>query len=134
MLAVETPEAAIDKEFDVPQLLVEKLVKRKGYVWDFHKTDADPWPSRLHGHDYEKGLKLDALTGDIYDVSTRARCKTLKKSELKLVQAELRACKDFKDLVVELIDNKRSEAANARKQAKQASARPSKHRVRHGKS
>lgn len=114
-LTIETREIAIDKEFDVPQLLVEKLIKRKGHVWDFHKTDADPWPSRLHGHDYDKGLKLDAITGDIYDVATRARCKTLKKRELKNVQAQLRASKDFKNLVVDLIDKPRIEAERAKK-------------------
>ncbi|WP_431201571.1 hypothetical protein ACQ86E_20770 [Bradyrhizobium betae] len=108
-LTVATTDDAIDQEFDVPQLLVEKLIKRKGHVWDFHKTDADPWPSRLHGHDYEKGLKLDALTGDIYDVATRTRCKTLKDRELKDVQSQLRDCKDFKNLVEELIDRPRME-------------------------
>lgn len=118
VLTIETRDVAIDKAFDVPRLLVEKLVKRKGHVWDFHKTDADPWPSRLHGHDYEKGLKLDAITGDIYDVATRARCKTLKKKELRVVQAELRACKDFKDLVNQLIDQPRIAAARAKKKAK----------------
>ncbi|MCK1281782.1 hypothetical protein IVB46_41865 [Bradyrhizobium sp. 61] len=109
-LTIETREVAIDKEFDVPRLLVEKLVKRNGHIWDFHKTDVDPWPSRLHGHDYEKGLKLDAITGDIYDVATRARCKTLKKRELKYLQTQLRECKDFKDIVTELVDNPRIEA------------------------
>lgn len=118
VLTIETADAAIAKEFDVPQLLVEKYVKRKGHVWDFHKTDADPWPSRLHGHDYEKGLKLDAVTGDIYDVATRTRCKTLKKKELRVIQAELRDCQDFKDLVDELIDRPQIAAARAKKTAK----------------
>lgn len=124
-LTIKTTDGAIDKEFDVPQLLIEKLIKRNGHVWDFHKTDDDPWPSRLHGHDYEKGLKLDALTGDIYDVATRKRCKTLKKRELKDVQTQLRDCKDFKDLVAELIDQPRKEAEKAQKKATRLSAKPS---------
>jgi hypothetical protein len=111
LLTIETPATAIEKEFDVPRLLTEKLVKRKGYVWEFHKNDVDPWPSPLHGHDYEKGLKLDAITGHIFDVATRKKCKTLKKKELRIVQAELRACKDFKDLVGKLIDGARTKVA-----------------------
>src|SRR5262245_4665398 len=78
LLTIETPEDSIDKQFNVPRQLNEKLVKRGGYVWNFHKADADPWPSPLHGHDYDKHLKLDATTGDIYDAGTRKRCMTLK--------------------------------------------------------
>jgi len=49
-------------------------VATKGKNWEFHKTDADPWPSRLHGHFYDAGIKLDAITGKLYKVSTRAHC------------------------------------------------------------
>jgi hypothetical protein len=89
----------------ISRFLTEKQVKRGGYIWKFHKSDADNWPSPLHGHDYDKGLKLDAITGDIYDVGTRARCKTLKVGDLQAVQDELRASKDFKEAVASLIDN-----------------------------
>ena len=41
-------------------LLLEALVKAKGYQWQFHKSDPDPWPSPLHGHDYGKGLSIRA--------------------------------------------------------------------------
>ena len=58
----------------------------------------------MHGHDYDKGLKLDAITGNIYDVGTRERCKALKAKHLQDVQAELRASKDFKEAVATLID------------------------------
>ena len=105
LLTVETPEDSIDIEHDVVRLLTEKQVKRGNYVWKFHKTDADDWPSPLHGHDYEKGLKLDVLTGDIYDVATRQRCKAMKAKHLNNVRAELRGSKDFKELIVELVDN-----------------------------
>jgi hypothetical protein len=103
-LTIETTQGDIDEEFDVPPLLLEKLVKRKNYIWDFHKADADPRPSLLHGHDCDKGLKLDALTGAIYDVATRQRCKTLKPKTLRSIQDELRASKDFKDKVIALVD------------------------------
>lgn len=105
LLAVETSEDSIAEEFDVLRYLTEKQAKRGGYVWIFHKTDADGWPSPLHGHDYDKGLKLDAVTGDIYDVGTKERCKTLKTRDLQAIQAKLRASKDFKDSVATLIDN-----------------------------
>ncbi|WP_173984068.1 hypothetical protein [Magnetospirillum sp. SS-4] len=103
-LTVETSEDCIAEEFEVIRFLTEKQVKRGGYKWDFHKSDADDWPSPLHGHDYEKQLKLDAITGKVYDVGTREWCKTLKKDDLQVIQATLRASKDFKEVVVNLID------------------------------
>ena len=104
-LTIKTPEDMIGEKFNVVRFLIEKQVKRNGYVWTFHKTDADNWPSRLHGHDYEKGLKLDAIKGGIYDVGTRELCKTLKCKHLKYIQAELRRSNDFKDKVATLIDS-----------------------------
>lgn len=95
-LEIETPESEIAQEFPVAQTLLEKLVKRDGYIWAFHKADVDHWPSLLHGHDYDKCLKLDALTGDIYDTGTRQLCKTLSRKELLRVQKELRRSADFK--------------------------------------
>ena len=86
-------------------MLLEKHVKRGSYIWDFHKTDADPWPSRLHGHDYQKGLKLDAVTGNVYDVGTRQCCKKLKPKHLLEIQEKLRKSKDFAPLVQQLIDD-----------------------------
>lgn len=109
-LTVETSESSIAEEFKVVRFLTEKQVKRGGYIWKFHKSDADNWPSALHGHDYDKGLKLDAITGDIYDVGTRARCKTLKAKDLQAVQAKLRVSKDFKEAVATLIDGNASTA------------------------
>jgi len=76
-LRIQTDEAEIAQEFPVRRLLTEKIVKGGGYIWNFHKTDPDLWPSALHAHDYEKDLTLDALTGDIYDAATRERCKRL---------------------------------------------------------
>lgn len=104
LLTVKTSEDSIAEEFDVVRYLTEKQVKRGNYIWIFHKTDADNWPSPLHGHDYDKGLKLDVITGNIYDVGTRERCKTLKAKDLQDVQAALRASKDFKETVAALID------------------------------
>jgi hypothetical protein len=105
LLTVETFEDSIAEEFEVVRYLTEKQVKRGGYIWRLHKSDPDDWPSRLHGHDYDKGLKLDAIAGDIYDVGTRERCKTLKAGDLQAVQAKLRASKDFKEAVATLIGN-----------------------------
>jgi hypothetical protein len=94
-ITVETAQEEIAEEFAVSRYLTEVTVKRDGYVWRFHKTDPDDWPSKLHGHDYEKHLKMDALTGDIYDVGTRHRCKTLRKKELSRIQDVLKASDDF---------------------------------------
>jgi len=103
LMTVEASEDSIAEEFDVQRYLTEKKVRRGGYIWKFHKSDADDWPSPLHGHDYEKGLKLDAITGYIYDTGTRQRCKTLKAKHLQAIQGELSASKDFKDAVATLI-------------------------------
>jgi hypothetical protein len=67
-LTFETSEADIAEGYDVRRSLTEKVVKRDGCIWKFHKNDPDHWPSALHGHDYEKNVKLDAYTGEIYDV------------------------------------------------------------------
>jgi hypothetical protein len=63
--------------------------------WKFHKTDADPWPSVLHGHHSEQPFKLDTITGDIFNIHTRTRVQKLKAKELARVQAVLRNSKDF---------------------------------------
>lgn len=103
VLELQTPADGIEQEFDVVRFLTEKQVKRSGYVWKFHKTDVDPWPSPLHGHDYDKGLKLDVLTGDIFDVGTRQRCKKLKEKKLQEIRSALRASDDFKELMMTLL-------------------------------
>ncbi len=113
LLTVETSEDSIAEEFKVVRFLTEKQVKRGGYIWKFHKSDADNWPSPLHGHDYDKGLKLDATSGDIYDVVTRERCKTLKNRDLQTVQEKLRKSKDFEESVATLIDKTASATGSA---------------------
>jgi len=94
-LTIETDEAEIAEEFQELRYLTEKTIKRGGYIWRFHKTDADQWPSALHAHEYDKNLKLDALTGDIYDAATRQRCKRLSARELARIHSELRQSRDF---------------------------------------
>ena len=101
---IETEADSIEREYDVPRLLTEKIVKRGGYIWIFHKNDPDEWPSPLHGHDYEKGLKLDAVTGRIFDVATKQHCKDLKRRNLVQVQDTLRQSGDFREKVAQLID------------------------------
>ncbi len=78
LLTLESDEDEVDVLSGVMRRLDEKTVKGSGYKWRFHKSDADPFPSPLHGHDYERGLKIDALTGRIYDVSTKNHCETMK--------------------------------------------------------
>ena len=38
-------------------------------IWIFHLTDADYWPCVPHGHNDEKGLKLDIITGEVFSAS-----------------------------------------------------------------
>jgi len=94
-LAITTDEAEIAEEYQVLRYLTEKIVKRNGFIWRFHKTDSDQWPSPLHAHDYEKNLTLDALTGDIYDSATRQRCKRLSPKGLARIHIELQQSRDF---------------------------------------
>lgn len=76
--------------------LVEVTVKRDNYQWRFHLNDADLWPSIVHGHDYDRRLKLDAFTGKIYDTGTKEHCETLKKKKLAFIVAELKKNPEFK--------------------------------------
>ena len=96
LLTLETSEDSIDEIFGVPRFLIEKEIKAGNYIWKFHKTDADKWPSPLHGHEYKKRLKLDAITGEIYDCATRNLCMQLKPKDLKHIQKKLRRlCTSF---------------------------------------
>jgi len=104
-LTIETDEAEIAEEYEVLRLLTEKIVKRNGHIWNFNKTDADQWPSALHAHDYDKNLKLDALTGNIYDASTRQLCKKLSTKELDRIHDELRKSNDFAARITDLLGN-----------------------------
>ncbi|URW75917.1 hypothetical protein M9980_01415 [Sphingomonas donggukensis] len=78
-----------------PILLVEKTLRLDGYVWQFHKSDADPWPSPLHGHDYERGLVIDGITGQIYDKATGTEVFKLKRKPLEELHQQIRASKDL---------------------------------------
>lgn len=102
-LTIKTDYESIEQELPALRFLEEKTIKSNGFVWSFHKNDADPWPSLLHGHDYEKRLKLDVITGNIYDSATRECCKVLKQRDLKYIQEILRQSSDFHAKVVALI-------------------------------
>lgn len=104
-LEITTEEDGIGEEFNALRLLTEKTIKQSGYIWKFHKNDIDPWPSKLHGHEYDKNLTLDAINGCIYDTATRECCMKLKSRELNRIQKELRNSGDFEALVRDAIDN-----------------------------
>jgi hypothetical protein len=112
LLTVTTaPEDIIDESG--PQPLLEQIVKLKPNKWNFHKSDKDAWPSPLHGHDYDKNLKLDAITGEIYDATSRTQVGKLRSKKLMQVQDDLRGSKDFKEPVERLVDRpKRPVAGN----------------------
>jgi hypothetical protein len=102
-LIIELREDCIHEKFNVSRSLNEKVVKRNGYRWEFHKNDVDPWPSPLHGHEYDKQLILDAVTGNIFDSGTREHCKTMKSKDLNTIQETLRKSDDFNQKVADLI-------------------------------
>jgi hypothetical protein len=102
-LSIETPEDSATEELPSTRFLIERTVRQGNYIWEFHKTDVDSWPSLLHGHDYARALKLDAITDQIYDAVTRKFLRSLKPKHLKIVQDKLRASKDFAEKVTQLI-------------------------------
>ena len=102
-LVLDSDEEDIAEEYPALRQLAEKEIKRHGYIWRFNKTDTDHWPSLLHGHDYGKNLKLDVVTGKIYDVATKQCCKRLASKKLAVIQEELRKSPDFAERVVMLL-------------------------------
>lgn len=94
---IETSNDEIEQIAGAHRFLIEKTVKVDNRKWRFHKNDPDDWPSTVHGHDYACGEKLDAFTGEIFDVVTRNKVGKLKKKALNQVQTTLKASDDFKD-------------------------------------
>jgi hypothetical protein len=103
ILTIENDESDVAEKYNVRRTLIEVTIKRSGYVWRFHNKDADQWPPVLHAHDYEKRVKLDALTGDIYDAGTRERCARLSSKALREVHAQLRDSKGFAERLASLL-------------------------------
>lgn len=96
VLRVQLGEESLEPPGIGRMMLLEKELKAGGYTWIFHKSDKDPWPSQVHGHDYEHGLVLDAVTGQIFETTDRAEVGKLKKKELSALQKTIKANKDLK--------------------------------------
>jgi hypothetical protein len=96
-LEIEMAKDSVEVIYGVPVSIQKLQLKRDGYKWTFHKNDADEWPSDFHAHDYDRRLKLDAKTGNIYDAVTKSHCGTLNPKTHKALQAELLASKDFSE-------------------------------------
>ena len=64
-------------------------VKFGGHIWIIHLSDADPWPSKPHAHDYEQRQKLDLASGKIFSLPGRNMIKRLRTGDLKLLRDEL---------------------------------------------
>lgn len=92
-LTIKTSSDSLIRVPGSKKSLFEVLLKQNGNRWQFHKNDADPWPSELHGHC--KHFVLDPITGDVYNSVTRKYCFTLKPKERDKVQARLLSSKDF---------------------------------------
>ncbi|HEX3896453.1 MAG TPA: hypothetical protein VHW73_09595 [Rudaea sp.] len=103
LLTVTTSDESITEDDGVQRYLIEKLIRRGGHAWKFHRTDPDSWPSNLHGHDYQNSLILDVLDGAIYDSATRLKCGSMKNADLDAVRQALRKSKDFEVVVNSLI-------------------------------
>jgi hypothetical protein len=81
------PEYLLHSKTDAPPGVHRLTTRVGGEVWEFHKYDADPWPSRPHGHNRETREKLDLAGGWIYDRNRNPHRRCTKKA-----LADLRAC------------------------------------------
>jgi len=96
VLRVQLGEHSLEPPGIGRMMLLEKALKAGGYTWIFHKSDMDPWPSPVHGHDYEHDLVLDAVTGQIFETADRTQVGKLRKKELSALQKTIKANKDLK--------------------------------------
>ena len=99
IFTISTSEDEIGEVYEVPTALLEHWLRHNGHKWDFHMSDVDPWPSPFHAHDYSAGLKLDVITGHIYDVVSRKKVKTLRPKVVAEIHAKLRKAKTLEALV-----------------------------------
>ena len=76
---------------EAPLILLEHTIRLRGEQIRVHKSDADTWPSDLHGHPLGRpGHKIDIYTGDIYKISNRKKVGTLGKKDRARTHAALR--------------------------------------------
>ncbi|HUI19967.1 MAG TPA: hypothetical protein VLZ74_02850 [Methylocella sp.] len=78
--------------------------------WQFHKNDADTWPSPLHGHHSAEPIKIDAIDGSLWHIKTKKRVGKVKLKELDRIQWDLLNSKDFVDKATTLFGPARVKA------------------------
>jgi hypothetical protein len=72
----------------IPIALDEQIFKRKGQVWEIHKTDKDFRPSNPHAHNRENGYKLDLSNGDLFKKTKYVG--SIRKKELMLIRDKVK--------------------------------------------
>lgn len=105
-LTIRTSRDSVVEVQGEQRMLIEYFVKQKNYKWDFHKNDADHWPSALHAHEYDQNLVLDAINGEIYCKASRKVIKKLKPKKLLNIHDKLRESKEFGDRIDRLLAGK----------------------------
>jgi hypothetical protein len=68
------------------RLLTEVTIKWRGEVWRIHQNDADPFPSNPHAHNRESNLKLNMLTGELFN--KKELKGTISKKDLLFINQE----------------------------------------------
>jgi hypothetical protein len=63
-------------------LLTEAKVKLRGEIWTVYKSDADPFPSNPHAHNYRLGVKMHLGNGDLYGYKEKVPSAKLRRSLL----------------------------------------------------
>jgi hypothetical protein len=66
----------------VTVLFTEAKVRLNGEIWWVYKSDADPFPSNPHAHNYQSRVKMHLGNGDLYGYKEKEPSGRLKKSVL----------------------------------------------------
>ena len=103
-LEIHTPIEGIEFQSG-EHLLLEFTLKHARYKWRFHKNELDTWPREIHGHDYQANLKVDPISGQFFDVTSKKLVGTLNKKKLSVMRQRLSSEKDFAAPFQRLLDS-----------------------------
>jgi len=73
---------------DGSEVMLKYMTKERGDIWTFHRNDKDSFPSVVHGHNYETGEVIDALSGAIYN-NNRVVVRQYRQKQLSRIQSDL---------------------------------------------
>ncbi|KAA8485590.1 hypothetical protein BDE36_0381 [Arcticibacter tournemirensis] len=81
----DVDENDIDWLPETSDTLEKATLHKNGRIWVVHRSDADPFPSIPHAHNYQENYKLNLYTGELYR-KTKLVGKMKKKELAELVE------------------------------------------------